>query len=248
MDLNFKGKTVIITGAAIGLGKAFAEAFVERGAQVAICDINLEAAQKTAVELGASATAYAMDVSNAAQVEAVVASIHQSFGSIDVLVNNAAMYGNLSRAPFYEITEKEWDKVMQVNIKGPWLLAKACFPYMKKIGGKIVNISSATFMSGSPNWSHYVSSKGAVIGMTRTLAKECGPFNINVNAVAPGFTLTEASLSIMENAATYGVDRGSIKRSSTSEDIVGTVLYLSSSLAAYVTGQTIIVDGGKQFI
>jgi NAD(P)-dependent dehydrogenase (short-subunit alcohol dehydrogenase family) len=138
---------------------------------------------------------------------------------------------------------------MNVNLKGVWMVSKAVFPFMKNNGsGKIINISSATVMSGSPNWSHYVASKGGVIGFTRSMAKELGDFHINVNTIAPGFTLTEASLSLMENANKYGVDRGAIKRPSSAEDIVGTALYLASPASDFVTGQTIVVDGGKQFI
>ncbi|MCL4159269.1 UNVERIFIED_CONTAM: hypothetical protein GTU68_007470 [Idotea baltica] len=119
---------------------------------------------------------------------------------------------------------------------------------MKDGGGKIIHISSATVMSGSPNWAHYVASKGGVIGLTRSMAREVGDFNINVNAVAPGFTLTDASLGLMENAASYGVNRGAIKRASKSEDIVGAVMFLASENSDFISGQTIIVDGGKQFI
>jgi NAD(P)-dependent dehydrogenase (short-subunit alcohol dehydrogenase family) len=119
---------------------------------------------------------------------------------------------------------------------------------LKQAAGKVVNIASATVMSGSPFWAHYVASKGGVIALTRVMAKELGEFNICVNAIAPGFTLTDASLNLMENASKYGVDRGAIKRPSTAEDIVGTALYLSSPAADFVTGQTIIVDGGKQFL
>lgn len=129
------------------------------------------------------------------------------------------------------------------------MASKAVFPFMKKQGGgKIINISSATVMSGSPQWSHYVASKGGVIGLTRSMAREIGDYNINVNNIAPGFTLTEASLSLMDNAKEYGVQRGAIKRGSNANDIVGTALYLASKASDFVTGQTIVVDGGKQFI
>ena len=137
---------------------------------------------------------------------------------------------------------------MDVNLKGTWLTSKSLFGLMKVNGGSIINISSATFMSGSPNWSHYVASKGGVIGLTRSMAREIGDFNINVNAVAPGFTLTEASLSLMNNAASYGVNRGAIKRASESEDIVGAVVFFASEEAKFITGQTLVVDGGRQFL
>lgn len=245
---NLTDKVVVITGAAGGLGKAFALAFAEQGAKVAVCDKNIQGAIETANEIK-GAIAVEADVANEQSTQAMAQQVMDAFGRIDVLINNAAIYATIQRKPFFEITEAEWDLVMNVNLKGVWMVSKAIFPFMKNIGsGKIINISSATVMSGSPNWSHYVASKGGVIGFTRSMAKELGDFQINVNTIAPGFTLTEASLSLMENANKYGVDRGAIKRPSSAEDIVGTALYLASSASDFVTGQTIVVDGGKQFI
>ena len=247
--LNLKDKVVIITGAAGGLGKAFALAFANEGAKVAVCDKNIKGATETAQEIGNDAIAIEVDVANEASTQAMAQVVADKFGKIDVLVNNAAIYATIQRKPFFEISEAEWDLVMNVNLKGVWMVSKAVFPFMKAANaGKIINISSATVMSGSPQWSHYVASKGGVIGFTRSMAKEVGDFNINVNAIAPGFTLTDASLSLIENAQKYGVDRGAIKRPSSAEDIVGTALYLASSASDFVTGQTIVVDGGKQFI
>lgn len=247
--LNLKDKVVIITGAAGGLGKAFALAFANEGAKVAVCDKNIKGATETAEEIRNDAIAIEVDVANEASTKAMAQVVAEKFGKIDVLVNNAAIYATIQRKPFFEISEAEWDLVMNVNLKGVWMVSKAVFPFMKAANaGKIINISSATVMSGSPQWSHYVASKGGVIGFTRSMAKEVGDFNINVNAIAPGFTLTDASLSLIENAQKYGVDRGAIKRPSSAEDIVGTALYLASSASDFVTGQTIVVDGGKQFI
>ncbi|AEI46888.1 SDR family NAD(P)-dependent oxidoreductase [Runella slithyformis] len=243
-----KDKTVIITGAAGGLGRAFALAFASAGAKVAACDLNLAGAEETCALIGENAMAAAVNVADEASTEAMAKAVVERFGRIDVLVNNAAIYATIQRKPFYEIAVSEWEAVMNVNLKGAWLCSKAVFPYLKEQGGKIINIASATVMSGSPMWSHYVASKGGVIGLTRSMAKELGDFNINVNAIAPGFTLTDASLNLIENAQKYGVDRGAIKRPSTAEDIVGTALYLASSAADFVTGQTIVVDGGKQFL
>ncbi|NBA75696.1 glucose 1-dehydrogenase [Emticicia sp. ODNR4P] len=245
---NLTDKVVVITGAAGGLGKAFALAFAEQGAKIAVCDKNIQGAIETASEIK-GAIAIEVDVANEQSTQRMAQQVMDAFGRIDVLVNNAAIYATIQRKPFFEITEAEWDLVMNVNLKGVWMVSKAVFPFMKNNGsGKIINISSATVMSGSPNWSHYVASKGGVIGFTRSMAKELGDFHINVNTIAPGFTLTEASLSLMENANKYGVDRGAIKRPSSAEDIVGTALYLASPASDFVTGQTIVVDGGKQFI
>jgi NAD(P)-dependent dehydrogenase (short-subunit alcohol dehydrogenase family) len=184
-----------------------------------------------------------------ASTAALVAFTSEELGGLDCLVNNAAVYAGLSRKGFDAITEAEWDRVMSVNVKGTWMMTKAAAPLLRAgSGGAIINISSATVMSGSPMWLHYVSSKGAIIAMTRALARELGDEHISVNALAPGFTLTEASLDLVEKAAEYGVARGAIKRAAGREDIVGAALFLASPHAAFITGQTIIVDGGRQFV
>lgn len=246
-----KDKVVIITGAAGGLGRTFALAFAKEGARVVASDINEKGIKET-IELikkqGGQGLAIITDVSDEQSVNTLANQTMTSFGKIDILVNNAAIYATIERKPFYEISVKEWDKVMNVNLKGAWLCSKAVVPLMKKRGGKIIHISSATVMSGSPNWAHYVASKSGLIGLTRSMAREVGDFNINVNSVAPGFTLTDASLGLMENAASYGVNRGAIKRSSKAEDMIGAVLFLASEASEFISGQTIIVDGGRQFI
>lgn len=250
MSQQLSGKTVIITGAAGGLGRAFALGFADRGAQVVVADMNVEGANETVklVELaGAKAVAVSVNVADKASCESMVDAAIEAFGGVDVLVNNAAIYATLKRTDFWDIDADEWDKVMAVNVKGAWLASAACYKRMND-GGSIVNIASATFFSGSPLWMHYVTSKGALVGMTRVMAREAGAKNVTVNAIAPGFTLTEASLAQIDDAASYGVSSRSIKRPSMPEDIVGTALFLASDDAGYITGQTIIVDGGKQFI
>ncbi len=247
---ELENKVVIITGAAGGLGRAFAEGFAAQGARLVLADIDPTGATKTAEALrqaGAQAIACEVDVTKKESTEAMCEIALKEFGQIDILINNAAIYASLTRAPFTEIEPQEWDTVMAVNVKGTWLCSAAAVKEMPK-GGRIINIASATVYSGSPLWMHYVASKSAVIGMTRVMAREVGPKEITVNAIAPGFTLTDASLSLMDNAETYGVDRGSIKRPSQPEDIVGTAIFLASESASYITGQTLVVDGGKQFI
>mgnify|MGYP002655073445 FL=1 len=250
MSLQLSGKTVIITGAAGGLGRAFALGFAERGASVVVADMN-EAGSAETVSLievaGGKAIAVQTNVTDKASCEAVADAAIAAFGSLDVLVNNAAIYATIERANFWEIDPNEWDKVMAVNVKGAWLASAAAYTRMSE-GGSIINIASATVFSGSPLWMHYVASKGAVIGMTRVMAREAGVKNITVNAIAPGFTLTEASLSIMDDAASYGVSSRAIKRASTPDDMVGTALFLASDDASYITGQTLVIDGGKQFL
>ena len=249
-ELGLQDKSVIVTGAAGGLGRAFALGFAKAGAKVGVADYNLAGAKETVGLIegqGGRAVALAVDVSDEASCLAMARGAAEAFGGIDALVNNAGLYATLKRQPFFEIPVEEWDRVMAVNLKGPFLCAKAVHAHLRARGGAIINVASATVMSGSPLWMHYVASKGGVIAMTRVMARELGADNITVNALAPGFTLTEASLGMMENAATYGVERGSIKRAGVPEDIVGAALWLASPLASFMTGQTVIVDGGRQF-
>lgn len=248
---DFDGKVVIVTGAAGGLGRAFAQGFASTGASVVVADIDMSGVDETAALIsatGAKAVAVKVDVTSKESTDALAQAALDAFGRIDVLINNAAIYATLTRKPFTEIDPAEWDRVMNVNVKGAWLCSASVYPKMSHPGGRIVNIASATVYSGSPLWMHYVASKAAVIGMTRVMAREVGGDGVTVNAIAPGFTLTEASLSLIEDAETYGVDRGAIKRSSQPDDIVGTALFLASENASYITGQTLVVDGGKQFI
>ncbi|HHU68320.1 SDR family oxidoreductase [Corynebacterium sp.] len=243
-------RTVLITGAAGGLGRAFAEGFARRGDRVAVADINLDGARETAELLAphTTAAAFRVDVTDPDSTEQLAADVAEfAGGPIDVVINNAAIYATVTRSPLEEIDPAEWDLVMGVNLKGPWLVTRACSPHLAD-GARIINLSSATVMSGSAQWAHYVASKGGVIALTRVMAKELGARNITVNAIAPGFTLTDASLGLMSDAASYGVDRGSIKRASEPEDIVGAALFLASPDSGFITGQTLVVDGGRQFI
>ncbi len=247
-NLGLDGKRVIVTGAAIGLGRAFAHAFAKAGAKVLAVDVNVEGVQETASLMDGISTARC-DITSSQSCEALAALAFEKWGGLDVLINNAALYGTLQRKPFAEIDEDVWDRVMAVNVKGVWQASRHFAPLMKTAGGgSIINIASATVFSGSPQWMHYVASKGAVIAMSRTMAKELGDDKIRVNVLAPGFTMTEASLGHMENARVYGVDRGALKRPAEVEDIVGGALFLASPLSSYMTGQTMIIDGGRQFI
>jgi NAD(P)-dependent dehydrogenase (short-subunit alcohol dehydrogenase family) len=244
-------RTVLITGAAGGLGRAFALGFAGRGYRVAAADVNLAGAQETARlvrDAGAESAAFEADVTSPESTQALAAGCAEfGRGGIDVVLNNAAIYATVTRSPFEEIDPDEWDLVMNVNLKGPWLVTRAASKYLPE-GGRVINLSSATIFSGSEQWLHYVASKGGVVAMTRVLAKELGRRGITVNAIAPGFTLTEASYTLMEDAENYGVDRGALKRASQPEDIVGAALFLAGPDSSYITGQTLVVDGGRQFI
>lgn len=251
-DLELSGKRVVVTGAAGGLGRAFAEGFANAGAKVIVADINAEGASETACLIAASgqvAHGTTVDVTNAQSCRKLAEFARATLDGVDILVNNAAIYAGLERQNFEELDEAVWDNVMSVNVKGVWQMSRALTPLMRDAqGGSIVNVASATVFSGSPQWMHYVASKGAVIAMTRSMARELGDVPIRVNVLAPGFTLTEASLGLIDDAENYGITRGALKRAACAEDMVGGALYLASDMAGFVTGQTLIIDGGRQFI
>lgn len=244
-------RTVFITGAAGGLGRSFALGFAERGDRVAIADVDLVGLAETAklVEAhGVPCWQGRVDVTSPeSTAEAANAVAEFGGGTIDVLINNAALYAGITRAPIEELDPDEWDRVMAVNAKGPWLMTRGASPHLAT-GARVINIASATVFSGSAQWAHYVASKGAVIALTRVMAKELGVREITVNAIAPGFTLTEASYGHMADAEQYGVDRGALRRASTPEDIVGAALFFAGPESAFISGQTLVVDGGRQFI
>jgi NAD(P)-dependent dehydrogenase (short-subunit alcohol dehydrogenase family) len=251
-DLDLAQKRVVVTGAAGGLGRAFAQAFAGAGAFVLATDSNTTSLNETVdiiEKSGGEAYAVSGDITSTADCLRVMDSAKKSMGGLDILVNNAAMYGSLERTSFEDIEEDVWDKVMAVNVKGVWQMSRAASPLLKETGGgSIINIASATVFSGSPLWMHYVASKGAVISMSRVMAKELGTSNIRVNVLAPGFTLTDASMELMEDAKNYGADRAALKRNAEVKDITGGALYLASPLSSFMTGQTLVIDGGKQFI
>ncbi len=244
--MRLKDKTAIVTGAAQGLGKTFSVALAGEGAKVVLVDIgSLDGTMGEIESLGGTAKGFYADVSVEDDTMRMAEETVNTFGRIDILINNAAVVYGLTRQPFHEIKSNDWDKVMSVNVKGSWLCTKAVFPYMKKQGsGKIINLSSETFFTGSHGFVHYVASKGAIVGLTRALAIELGPHNINCNAVAPGFADTESSRTIAD-VHKYDVDRTPLKRLLQPEDLVGAVIFLASDESDFVTGQTLLVDGGR---
>ena len=243
------GRTAVITGAAQGIGRCVAERFASEGAVVVIADIQGDRAREVAESInseGGRALAIRTDVADSASVARMAERAHQAIGRIDILVNNAADMAALRRQPIDQITEEEWDRTMAVNVKGMWLMVRAVAGGMREAGyGKIINMSSDLVLSGVPGMAHYVSSKGAVWALTRTLAHELGPDGIRVNAVAPGFTETESALLLGGDASVRSIARRALPRAETPDDLAGTMVYLASADSDFVTGQLIAVNGGS---
>ncbi|MFH1116849.1 MAG: 3-oxoacyl-ACP reductase family protein [Pseudomonadota bacterium] len=246
---RLKNKTAIITGGARGLGKAFSLAMAEQGAKVVIADLLREEAVQTAKEIekrGGAALPLQTDVTSESDTMMLAEKAVEAFGRIDILVNNAAMVYGVGRKSFVDIPVAEWDRMMSVSLKGSFLCAKAVFPEMKKRNkGKIINISSETAFTGSRGFLHYVTSKGGVISFTRSLAAELGQYGICVNCVAPGFTDTEAARTLTADINKYDVSPTPLGRLGVPEDIVGSVIFLGSNDSDFITGQTLVVDGGR---
>jgi 3-oxoacyl-[acyl-carrier protein] reductase len=243
-------RTVIVTGGGKGIGKVYAQEFARAGAKVVAADIDGEAAEAVArgiVADGGQALGLKTDVADAESAKAMAQAALDRFGVIDVLVNNASLMSVLPRRSWLEIPVEEWDRVMAVNLRGLFLCSRAVFPAMRERGrGKIVNISSSRVWEGTPNRLHYTTSKAGVIGFTRALARELGEFGITVNAVTPGMTLSETQVATTSNnyVATRASGRA-LGRDQYPEDLVGTVMFLSSAASDFITGQTVNVDGGK---
>ena len=247
---RLQDKIVIVTGGARGIGAAFSKAAAAQGAIVAIADLLDGAPVAAEIEAAGGRALYSrVDVSNEDSVKAFVADLFARYGRIDGLVNNAAVFANLKPKPFFEIDQDEFDKVMAVNVRGPFLLAKALAPIMiAQKAGKIVNIASGTVFKGHVGITHYVTSKGAIVALTRCLARELGPHNINVNAIAPGLTMSEGVLAnpdMVGAPAQATLSSRAFKREQTPDDLTGSLIYLLSSDSDFVTGHTIVCDGGS---
>ncbi|MHA1107868.1 MAG: SDR family NAD(P)-dependent oxidoreductase [Alphaproteobacteria bacterium] len=243
------GKIVIVTGAAQGIGAAYAQSLASSGAKVCVADIlDPEQVVAAVTAAGGEAIGCVTDVSDLAACEKMVADTIRAFGGLDAMVSNAAVFATLDRISFLDIDAAQWDRVMAVNVRGVFNCARAAAPAMKvRGGGSIINISSDTVMKGVPLMLHYVSSKGAVLAMTRALARELGDDNIRVNAVAPGLTMSEgieAKREMLGVNIEFSIASAALKREQVPEDLVGVVRFLVSDDSAFITGQTLVVNGG----
>jgi NAD(P)-dependent dehydrogenase (short-subunit alcohol dehydrogenase family) len=233
------GKVAIVTGGAQGIGAAIAAGLAAEGAEVVIVDLDPPQGGIRA------------DVSSEDDVAEMVEQALERNGRIDILVNNAGLYASLEMRAFTEIPLEEWNRVMEVNVASMFLTSRAVVPVMREQGGgKIVNISSGTPFRGVPFLLHYVTSKGAIVALTRALAKELGKDGIHVNCVAPGFTMSDGVKShpeVIEKLRDVSVSSRTIQRDQVPEDVVGAVVFLCTSAADFITGQTMVIDGGQYF-
>jgi NAD(P)-dependent dehydrogenase (short-subunit alcohol dehydrogenase family) len=249
---RLSGRTAIVTGGAKGIGRHYSQALAAEGAEVMIADIadGAALAEEIAGKYGRNATtSMRFNVSDEASVKELVARTVARFGKIDVLVNNAALFAPLQEQKFTEIDVDLWDRVMGVNVRGPFLMAKHVVPHMKERGyGKIINIGSGTAIRGIPWMLHYATSKGAVMSFTRALSRELGEHGIRVNTLSPGFTMSDTVVA--ENPGHVATARErivaarAIKRDEYPEDLLGALIFLASADSDFITGQTIAVDGG----
>jgi NAD(P)-dependent dehydrogenase (short-subunit alcohol dehydrogenase family) len=240
-------RVAVVTGAGRGLGRTIAERLAAGGRHVVIAEIDTTLGSETAAAItaaGASASFFATDIADAAAL-AGLAEHAAAYGRIDALVNNAAIANTIGGKTYAEIEESEWERVFRVNVKGTWLACKHLAPRIAAGGGgAIVNLASDTALWGATRLLHYVSTKGAIIAMTRSLARELGPERVTVNAVAPGLIENEATSGVPEARWNDYRSRRALTHDQVPEDIAGTVAFLCSPDAAYITGQTLAVDGG----
>jgi len=249
---RLNGRVAILTGGAKGIGRHYAHALAGEGARLMIADIvdGSDVAEAIAGDHGANSVASSVtDVSDETAVKALVAKTIERFGKIDILVNNAALFAPLAEQKFTDIDVALWDRVMSINIRGVFLMAKHVAPHMiAQKYGKIINISSGTVARGIPLFAHYVTSKGAVTAFTRSISRELGEYNICVNNLAPGFTLSDSVVNEnpghMEHSRQPSIVRRALKRDEYPQDLLGALVFLASSDSDFVTGQTIAVDGG----
>jgi NAD(P)-dependent dehydrogenase (short-subunit alcohol dehydrogenase family) len=244
--MRLKDQVVIVTGAARNIGQVYAVGLAREGARVVVADILDTTETVGMIEAeGGQAFGVNVDVTDEAKTKAMAQATVDHFGRIDGLVNNAALFHDIKLRPFWEIPEAEWDRMMSVNLKGIFLCSRAVFPAMKEQNyGRIINIASTTVFKGTQNFLHYVTSKAGVLGFTRALARECGPFGINVNAVSPDYIPHAKDDAERPDHDLMIQKQRIIQRREVPEDVLGSVLFLLSSDSSFITGQTILVNGG----
>ncbi|MFT6904086.1 MAG: NAD(P)-dependent dehydrogenase (short-subunit alcohol dehydrogenase family) [Oleiphilaceae bacterium] len=247
-----EGAVVIVTGGSQGIGFAVAKNLAVRGMRVVIADLtNAHNSARSLQDLGLEVRGYEVDVSDAEQVESLVSYTRAEFGAIHALVNNAGIYSSLVPTEFESLTAEDWRRVLDVNVIGLFLCCKAVMPAFREAEqGSIVNISSGVAFKGNPLMAHYVASKGAVISLTRALATECGEYQVRVNSVAPGFTLSDGVMrnqDLIEGVKGPSLKGRVLSRDMATEDLVGAVAFFVGNESAFITGQTLVVDGGAYF-
>jgi len=252
---GLKNKVAIVTGGASGIGLELVRDLAGRGVKVLIADVSDPAPAVAALRSeGLEVDGIRADVSDPQVVQRMVDHCDQTFGGLDILVNNAGLFTTLRRTGFDDISLDEWNRVLSVNVTGPFLCTRAAWPLMKRAGaGRVIHITSTTVYSGPPRLLAYVASKGALLGMTHSMAREMGRDGITVNAIAPGFTLSSGVLENSESEASTAAQSErsratrSIARDQAPEDLVGAVAFLASDESAFITGQTLVADGGAYF-
>lgn len=246
---SLKDRVVIITGAGQGIGKVFAMEFARCGAIPVIAERNAATGEAVASEIeagGGKALAITTDVSQESSIAAMVAQTEKRLGRIDILINNAGIFSTLEMRPFDQIPLGEWEQVLRVNVTGPFLCSRAMLPAMRRAKwGRIIHMASGAVTMGRPNYLHYIASKGALAGMTGSMARELGADGITVNSILPGATFTEIERkTVSPEQKLRIVAQQCIPRPETPDDLVGTALFLASDSAAFLTGQCLTVDGG----
>ena len=241
--ISLTGKRILVTGGARGLGHTFAKNMVGAGAKVALADILVKDGQAAASDIGASF--FELDLGQPESIETCMGQVIDEFGGLDGLVNNGAIATAVGGLNMTEIEIDLWDQVMAVNVRGTWLMSRAAVPHLAETGnGKIVNLASDTALWGAPNLMHYVASKGAVISMTRSMARELGADGIAVNSIAPGLTVVEATEYIPKERKRQYVEGRPFKRTQMPEDVTGAIMFLMSDAADFITGQCLPINGG----
>jgi NAD(P)-dependent dehydrogenase (short-subunit alcohol dehydrogenase family) len=247
---ELSGKVAVVTGGGGGIGREIAVDLARQGATVVIADISeANSAVAEIIALGGKASAHRVDMGDETAVAAFGKQLAATPGKVDILVNNAGLFTTITRGPFDQLDVQEWRRVLDVNVTGPFLITRALLPMLKQsAAGRVINITSATVFSAPPTMLHYVTSKGAMTAMTRSMARELGSFGITVNAIAPGFTMSDGVIANESEKFLGQADRAragrAIARDQMPADIVGAVAFLAADNSGFITGQTIVVDGG----